>query len=312
MAEEKTKLPRHHGRYSEDMVVFKGMLAYMPQVRSMKVRDDDLIIATWIKCGTTWAQSIILHILNDADVSKVSSGGKTIDKLFPMIEQINLSLLFAEPETIEVEDIEEMPSPRFLKTHIPLRYLCDDIKNRLKRPKIIYVSRNPKDALTSLYHFDMKGFYVPGVTDDDYSAAPLSHLLQEFYNDDCVFGSYWKHNLEFWNRRNDENVLFIFYEDMIKDHAGQVKKIAAFLDKKLTDEQIQQIVEKTSFLMMRSDTFSNYLHIKEIQSPTATPFQRKGVVGDWKNHFTVAQSEEFDKVYQEKFAGTGLQHIFEI
>ena len=37
-----------------------------------------------------------------------------------------------------------------------------------------------------------------------------------------------------------------------------------------------------------------------------------GVVGDWKNWFTVAQNEEFDTLYQEKMKGSKLKIRFEI
>ena len=37
-----------------------------------------------------------------------------------------------------------------------------------------------------------------------------------------------------------------------------------------------------------------------------------GIVGDWKNQFTVAQSEAFDKLYRERMEGSGLHMEFEI
>ena len=37
-----------------------------------------------------------------------------------------------------------------------------------------------------------------------------------------------------------------------------------------------------------------------------------GKVGDWKNHFTVAENERFDRIYTEKMDGTGLDLDFEL
>ena len=43
-------------------------------------------------------------------------------------------------------------------------------------------------------------------------------------------------------------------------------------------------------------------------NPGTTPFMRE--VGDWKNYFTPEQSEEMDKIYQERLVGTGLVFDF--
>jgi len=42
------------------------------------------------------------------------------------------------------------------------------------------------------------------------------------------------------------------------------------------------------------------------------PHMRKGEVGDWRNYFTVAQSEAFDELYQSRLASTGLEFEFKI
>ena len=48
--------------------------------------------------------------------------------------------------------IKQLPSPRIIKTHLPLQLLPPSV---LQTPsvKIIYVTRNPRDVAVSLYHF---------------------------------------------------------------------------------------------------------------------------------------------------------------
>ena len=58
----------------------------------------------------------------------------------------------------------------------------------------------------------------------------------------------------------DGNILWLTYEDMHKDAQGSVRKIAKFLDKPLTDDQVRLIVEHTSFDQMARNPSVNYSH----------------------------------------------------
>jgi len=45
--------------------------------------------------------------------------------------------------------VERMPRPRFVKTHLPLSLLPEDL---LDKAKVIFVARDVRDIAVSLYH----------------------------------------------------------------------------------------------------------------------------------------------------------------
>lgn len=52
---------------------------------------------------------------------------------------------------------------------------------------------------------------------------------------------------------------------------------------------------------------SPWVHPHPIPSPDSLRFHLlAGMPGDWKNYFTVAQNEDFDKDYERKMAGSTL------
>lgn len=77
-------------------------------------------------------------INTDADFEKAKS--KSIENRSPFLDYPTPGLNY----------INEMKSPRIIKTHLPLSFLPDNIENECK---VVYIVRNPKDVAVSYFHF---------------------------------------------------------------------------------------------------------------------------------------------------------------
>jgi hypothetical protein len=78
------------------------------------------------------------------------------------------------------------------------------------------------------------------------------------------WGTWTDHVRGWWDRsQKDGNVLFLYFEDLKRDLSGIVRQVAGFLGvKPLTDQELQQVVEKCSFAYMQEHK-SNF----EMQPP---------------------------------------------
>lgn len=121
--------------------------------------------------------------------------------------------------------------------------------------------------------------------------------------------SQWSnHVLGWWEHRHDPNVLFLKYEDLQKDLLSNVRIIADFLNKPLPDDLANLIAEQCTFKGMMKNVQSYLLRGKE----DGPKLLQKGVVGNWKEHFTPELNERFEKEVMAKLKGSGLELDFEL
>uniref|UniRef100_A0A146MEA5 Sulfotransferase family cytosolic 1B member 1 n=4 Tax=Lygus hesperus TaxID=30085 RepID=A0A146MEA5_LYGHE len=273
------------------------------RIYDMEVRPDDVWVVSYPRTGSTWTQEMVWLICNNLDFDKAKSAlGQERNPLLELTALVaNDQGSWKDGVRHSVEQVEQMPSPRMIKTHLPRTLLPRQLFT--VKPKVIYVTRNPKDMCVSYYHYS-KLLH-------DYQGT-LDQFVQLFLDDKAPVGPFMSHVLGFWELRDEPNVLFLTYEDMKKDHRGAITKVARFLEKDLTDDQVQQLEDHLSFQKMRQNPTVNLQPVlqakngPEFKQEGDQTFIRKGQVGDWRNYLSEDVSNRFDKWIKENIEGTGL------
>jgi hypothetical protein len=226
----------------------------------LDARPSDVLIATFPKCGTTWAQQIV-HGLR-------THGSMDFEEISMVIPWIERSPLLG----IDV-NAPQVAEPRAFKTHLPWDLVP-------KGGKYLYVMRDPNDALLSFYHFmngvmferdsvDVEGFY-----DVMFARHPL-------------YGTYWSHVRSWWEQRHRKDVQILCFEDMKRDHEGAVRRIAAFIGIPADEELIAIATRQSTIEFMRANErhFADAPTIQAINKkdglpPARSTKVRSGRVGD--------------------------------
>uniref|UniRef100_A0A8C6SDD6 Sulfotransferase n=1 Tax=Neogobius melanostomus TaxID=47308 RepID=A0A8C6SDD6_9GOBI len=123
-----------------------------------------------------------------------------------------------------------------------------------------------------------------------------------------TWGSWYDHVNGWWQKkRNYSNLHYMFFEDLVENTDLEIDKLSRFLCLSVTPEIRQQITGQVQFDKMKKNDMTNYSTLGDVMDFKVSPFMRKGKVGDWKNHFTVAQNEKFDEDSKQKMKDATLQ-----
>ncbi|XP_039254820.2 amine sulfotransferase-like [Styela clava] len=262
---------------------------------------NPIFVVSYPKSGTTWTTEIIRQILYGRD--------ENLDKISKSIPTPVIMLGIGIPEK-KFDVIDRIPLPRkYFNTHLR-EELFDFEKLRKVNGKVIYVVRNPKDQLVSWYKFVHEILLNENVRKQLFKES-----WDDFFND-FLQGKHglvskddeWSfpdHVKGWYKHRNDKDVLLLVYEDMIKDIEKEIRRIANFLEVDLTDKEIAIIAENTSIGSMKDAAGKSGRYEANI-------LVNKGGVGKWKNKFSVAQSEQMDKVLKAEFADSDIEFTYQL
>ncbi|KAF6997114.1 hypothetical protein CFC21_013369 [Triticum aestivum] len=297
-----TRCPPYHLRQHGGFWFSEPFLPAVAAARArFEARPSDVLLASFPKSGTTWLKALAIATLHRADHPPRS---------------LDHPLRRRNPhDCVETRDsgddvLAALPSPRLLATHLPYTHVPKSVTTEGAGCKIVYVCRDPKDALVSKWLFTKKRLAFAAVDDSPPKPYTIDEMFELFCDGRCTCGPQWHHVLGYWeaSRRQPEKVLFLRYEEMLRDPVGNVRKLAEFMGCAFSVEEEAAGVAEEVVELCSMDTLKNMeVNKNGTQNHVRNEaFFRKGVAGDWSNHMTPEMAARLDKIVEDALRGSGF------
>jgi aryl sulfotransferase len=259
-----------------------------------RFRDDDIVIATWAKAGTTWTQQIVAQLIFDgAEDLPVADLSPWVDlRIFPL-DDLTAAL-------------EAQDHRRILKTHLPVDALVFSPK-----AKYIYLARDGRDVVWSVYNHHARftelalGLFndTPGLVGPPLG-PPKEDIVEYFHDwldgDGYPFWPFWSHVQSWWDIRQLPNVMLLHFNELKADMPDAIRRLARFLEIDIDEKVWPRILEHCSFEYMKSNAAKLSENIDETFFRGGLgEFIHKGINDRWRDMLSPADIAEYERAASE-------------
>jgi aryl sulfotransferase len=253
-----------------------------------RFRDDDIVIATYAKAGTTWTQQIVAQLLFGGDATiEVAEMSPWLDLRVP-------------PKEVKLPLVEAQTHRRFLKTHLPV-----DALRFSPKAKYLYIARDGRDVVWSMYnhHANANDTWYKALNDTPGRVGPPLERppadIRQYWRDwmdrdGHPFWPFWENVRSWWEIRELPNVLFLHFANLKKDMPGEMRRIAAFLDIPIDESKWPAIVEHCTFDWMKKNATKTVPLGGAFWDAGAEVFINKGENGRWQSVLTAEDCAEYE------------------
>ncbi len=259
-------------------------------------RNDDIVIATSYKAGTTWTQAIVAHLL--------FQDGQFPAAPFAAAPWLDMRIF---PLELVLNKLKAQAHRRFIKTHLPLDGLLYN-----EKIKYLYIARDARDVFMSLWnHYTgmkdetrMLMNILPGREGDELPPPPDD--MHAFWRGWITRGAfswesdgwpYWSHlsNVQsWWDFRHLPNIELFNYSDMLADTEGEIRRMASYLEIDVSDSALSGIVKAVSFTEMKRQGELYAPGGGELWKGGAKTFLHKGTNGRWRDVLSDEELAQYD------------------
>ncbi|CAH2106075.1 unnamed protein product [Euphydryas editha] len=274
-----------------------GFGDHAEDIYNLEVRPDDIWVVAFSRSGTTWLQELVWLIANNLDYDGASSTSLSARYSFIEFPTQAPEIRKEKPPSgqkhhsatvNDFRNLHTLPSPRFIKTHLPLSLLPPKL---LDTAKVFYVARDPRDVAVSFHYMHQLFRYFD-------EGVEFTEFWELFKKDLLIHMPIFPHIEEAWAKRDHRNMMFLFYEEMQKNILSVIDKVSEFLNKEYSTEQKEKLAKHLSFENMKKSSQFNFG--KTADKESEIKFLRKGKSGNWINYFNTEELRKEANDYIEK------------